>query len=80
MKKSRNEEVTLERLERALAVISHAILQDGPIYAPYLERLEREITSLRAREDTVSRAQQYIDQLRDQAAAASGAGAVKTMA
>jgi hypothetical protein len=72
MKKSRNEEVTVERLERALAVISYAILQDGPVYAPVLERLEREIAARRSRADAVSRAQRYLDQFRDRAAAASG--------
>jgi hypothetical protein len=63
-------EVTLVRLERALAAISYAIVLDGPIYAPILERLEREITALRADEDTVARARQYVERYRDQAAAA----------
>lgn len=39
----------MERLERALAVISYAILQDGPVYAPVLERLEREIAAHRSK-------------------------------
>ena len=56
-------EVTLERLERALAAISYAILLDGPVYAPYLERLEREIAVLRARDDVVSRARQHLEDL-----------------
>jgi hypothetical protein len=72
-------EVTLERLERALAAISYAILLDGPIYAPYLERLEREIAAMRAEEDAVSRARQYLEKFRDQAAAASSGG-VKAIA
>jgi hypothetical protein len=63
------DEVTLERLERALAAISYAILLDGPIYAPVLDRLEREIAALRASEDVVSRARQHLQRLRDQAAA-----------
>jgi hypothetical protein len=67
-----HEDGTLERLERALAAISYAILLDGPVYAPYLERLEREIATLRASEDVVSRAQQYLAQFRDQAAANTG--------
>jgi len=65
------EEVTLERLERARAAISYAILLDGPIYAPVLERLEREIAAMHAKEDTVSRARQYLEQFRDQAAVSS---------
>jgi hypothetical protein len=72
-------EVTLVRLERALAAISYAIMLDGPIYAPILERLEREITALRADEDTVARARQYVERYRDQAAAARTDG-VKAIA
>jgi hypothetical protein len=67
-----DQEVTLERLERALETCCYAILLDGPIYAPYLERLEREIAAMRAKEDAVSRARQYLEQFRDQATAASG--------
>jgi hypothetical protein len=70
--KRSDEPVTLERLERALAAISYAILLDGPIYAPYLERLEREIAAWHAKEDVVSRARQYLEQFRDQAAANTG--------
>ena len=33
----------MERLERALAIVSYAVVQDGPAYAPILERLEREM-------------------------------------
>lgn len=66
------DDVTIERLERALAAISYAILLDGPIYAPVLERLEREIAAMRANEDAVSRARQHLEQFRDQAAASSG--------
>jgi hypothetical protein len=72
-------EVTLVRLERALAAISYAIMLDGPIYAPILERLEREIAALRADEDTVARARQYVERYRDQAAAARTDG-VKAIA
>jgi hypothetical protein len=74
------EDLTIERLERALAAISYAILLDGPVYAPVLNRLEREIAALRASEDVVSRAQQYLEQFRDQAAAAANTGGVKAIA
>jgi hypothetical protein len=79
-RKTRDEPVTLERLEWALAAISYAILLDGPVYAPVLDRLEREIAALRASEDVVSRAQQYLEQFRDQAAAAANNGGVKAIA
>jgi hypothetical protein len=70
--KTSNEPVTLERLELALATISYAILLDGPVYAPVLERLEREIAAMRANEDVVSRARQYLERIRDQAAVSKG--------
>ena len=72
------DEVTIERLERALLAISYAIQLDGPVYAPVLERLEREIAAVRANEDAVSRARQYLEQFRDQAAVASS-GDVKAI-
>jgi hypothetical protein len=73
-----HETVTLERLERALAAISYAILLDGPIYAPVLDRLEREIVALRISQDVMSRARQHLEQYRDQAAARTGG--IKTIA
>jgi len=60
--------ITLERLERALAMISYAIVQDGPVYAPVLERLEREIAAHHARDGVVARARRNLERLRDQAA------------
>jgi hypothetical protein len=74
------EDVTLERLERALAAISYAILLDGPVYAPVLDRLEREIAAMRANEDVVSRARQHLERFRDQAAVSSNTGGVKEIA
>jgi hypothetical protein len=63
-----NEQVTIERIERAIAAVSYAIVMDGPVYAPILERLEREIAALRAGDDAVARARRHLDRLRDQAA------------
>jgi hypothetical protein len=71
-KRDHQDEVTIERLERALVAISYAIQLDGAVYAPVLERLEREIAAIHANEDAVSRARQYLEQFRDQAAASSG--------
>jgi hypothetical protein len=61
--------IDIERLERALAAISYAIVLDGPIYGPILTRLEREIAELRADDDVVSRARRNLQRLQDQAAA-----------
>ena len=77
--KTKSDEITLERLERALATVSYAIMIDGAIYAPILERLEREIAAWHAREDVVSRARQYLGQFKDQAAACMESGEVKAI-
>lgn len=61
MSHHRKDTVTLERLEAALALVSYAILEDGDVYAPYLNRLEREIAALRARDDVVARARRYLE-------------------
>jgi hypothetical protein len=74
-----NEPVTLVRLERALAAISYAILLDGPVYAPIMERLEREIAAWHAKDDIVSRARQHLAQLQGQAAARVDSGDVKAI-
>jgi hypothetical protein len=33
----------IERLERALVLVAYIVLRHGPIYAPYIDRLEREL-------------------------------------
>jgi hypothetical protein len=71
--KANPEVITLERLERALAAISYAIMLDGPVYAPIMERLEREIAAWHAKDDVMSRAQQHLAQFKAQAAIDSGA-------
>ena len=55
-----NGEVTLERLERALAVVAYVVLHHGRAYAPILERLEREVEAAR-RDDLVVRARRHVD-------------------
>lgn len=59
--KRRDQPVTIARLEAALALVSYAIIEDGPIYTPILERLERELAALRAQDDAVSRARRYLE-------------------
>jgi hypothetical protein len=55
-----NGEVTVERLERGLAILAYCMELDGPIVAPLFEKLELELASLRAREDTVARAKSLL--------------------
>jgi hypothetical protein len=73
-----NNEITLERLERALAIVSFMILRDGPIYTRVMTRLEAEITALRAKDDVMSRARRNLEAL--QAAARIGSDDVKAIA
>jgi hypothetical protein len=40
--------VSLERLERAMVLSAHIVVRYGPRYAPYFERLEREVAVARA--------------------------------
>jgi hypothetical protein len=56
--------VTLERLEHGLAVAAYIVTLDGPIAAPIFERLERELATMRADQDTVNRARQLLETYR----------------
>lgn len=56
--------VTIERLERALAVAAYVVVLDGPIAAPLFNRLERELAAARAADDTVARARALIESYR----------------
>jgi hypothetical protein len=58
-----SEAVTVERLERGLAVLAYLISRDGPVCAPLYEKLERELEALRNSEDTVSRAKRLLESL-----------------
>ena len=78
MRPSPNNEITLARLECALAVVSFMILRDGPVYTGIMERLELEITALRAKDDVMSRARRNLEAL--QAAARIGSDDVKAIA
>jgi hypothetical protein len=56
-----SDEITVERLERALAVCAYLVRRDGPVVAPIFERLERELVALRAQQDTVARAKKMLE-------------------
>lgn len=56
--------VTVERLERALALCAYFIELDGPVAAPLFERLERELAALRASDSTVARAKALLESYR----------------
>lgn len=65
--------VTLERLERALAMAAYMLVVDGPVAAPIFERLEREIAVFRSNDDAVGRAKRLLESYRT-------AGGVKAIA
>jgi hypothetical protein len=54
-----SEPVTIERLERALALCAYLMELYGPD-VPLFERLERVLVSLRARENTAARAKSLL--------------------
>jgi hypothetical protein len=55
------EPITMERLERALAVAAYMITLHGPIAVPLFERLEREIVGMRSRDDAIGRAKRLLE-------------------
>jgi hypothetical protein len=69
------EELTVEQLLQEQAAVAYCMLMDGPIYAPILERYEREIAALIARDDAMSRARRILE-----GHAALRAGGVKQIA
>lgn len=60
--------ITIERIERAIEIISLAIEYDGAVYLPYLDRLEAELDRLRAGDDAKARARRHLERLRQSAA------------
>jgi hypothetical protein len=65
MQRSRdNDEVTLERLERALCVVALIVVEHGDAFAPILERLEREVEAAR-RDSARERARRILEAYTD---------------
>jgi hypothetical protein len=54
-------EVTMERLERALALCARLVVLDGPVAIPWFERIERELAAKRAEQNTVLRAKALLE-------------------
>lgn len=42
----------VERLERALVLVAYIVLRHGPVYAPYIDRLETELKAARQNNPT----------------------------
>ena len=56
--------LTIERLERALALAAYVVMLDGPVAAPLFNRLERELATARAAGDSVERAKALLESYR----------------
>jgi hypothetical protein len=59
--KASHEPVTIERLERGLAIAAYVVMLDGPIAVPLFEKLERELAVMRADQDAVARAARLLE-------------------
>ena len=51
---------TIERIERALLVLAYFIELDGDVHVPMYEKFEAELTELRKKEDTKTRARKLL--------------------
>lgn len=54
------EPLTAERLERAIVVLAYVITVHGPVYAPLLDALERELEEVRRQAAPLERAQRIL--------------------
>ncbi|MCK1337518.1 cell division protein FtsB [Bradyrhizobium sp. LB8.2] len=55
--------VTAERLNAALDLVAEVmVLHDRPGFAPYVERLERELATLQSKDDVMARARRRLGQ------------------
>ena len=57
---------SLEKLEQALAFMAQIVLRHGEVYAPILDRLEREVEAAR-RNGATARAQRILEEFRARA-------------
>jgi hypothetical protein len=55
------EPVTIERLERGLAMMAYLVMLHGPVLAPLFERLERELAAMRSDQGAVDRARKLLE-------------------
>jgi hypothetical protein len=54
--------VSIERLDAALDLIAEVmVLHDRPQFAPYVERLEREVAALHSKDDVMARARRRLE-------------------
>jgi hypothetical protein len=56
--------ITIERLERALAVAAYLVTRHGIKAVPIFERLERELAKMKSDQDAIGRAKQLLEAYR----------------
>lgn len=55
--------ITVDRIERALAVAAYVVVNHGDVYLPIFERLECELADAKRRADAVGRARAIVEKL-----------------
>jgi hypothetical protein len=58
------EPVTLDRLERGLALMAYLVALDGEVLVPLFEKLERDLEAMRSNQDTITRARKLAESTR----------------
>jgi hypothetical protein len=61
MTRPHDDTITIERLERALVTMAYIVVRHGAVYAPILDRLEREIEDRRRQAEPVERARRLLE-------------------
>lgn len=56
-----DQHLSLERVEHAMKLVAYMMTLDGPVHMPAFEVLEAERERLRRRQDTMSRAMQFLE-------------------
>jgi hypothetical protein len=59
-----HEPLTIERLERAVALCAYLVMLDGPVVIPLFESLERDLALMKAEQNAVSRAKRLLESYR----------------
>lgn len=55
------DQVSDERLRTALVLAAYIVTRHGPVYAPILDRLEREVAAREVAEDPMRRARRLLE-------------------
>lgn len=55
------DDITIERLERALVAMAYIVVRHGEAYAPILDQIERDLEDLRRQAAPVERARRLLE-------------------